>query len=1214
MMRAAIACTAILMVFGVAACGDEEAPATTPFIPTTDVGEADVDDGDVTGPDGVETDTADVTTDGTGSGDTDGPQEGCTVDDDCDGQVNLADCEAAVCQSGECVAVETDLCCSFTSDCIGLLEPGNCETIQCLEAQCELIAVDNCCKTDADCADQADGCCSEASCGADGFCDLTVKEFCCATSDDCDDGNPITTDQCVDACAQDGCLNLAGPCDLQAVFVSKDFDDGTLQLMSIYDDDPGDNVSVSAVKSTSVSPGWSLYFGDPECHTYYDGPMSDCSPSKKTADESQSVKLTVTTSQFTMDPDAGAFLGFWVNMSAEPELFIPSIGYWSPDYLRVVVDDGSQKYTIWKSTDEDALGGANTSNGEWVYQAADMSPFTNKAVEVSFEFIADDTGNYNINAGINDQELSWVGAYVDSIKIMAICQEGTCSVDSPTCPDDFDGCSSQSCTLFTQGSGGVCGYQSSTPGEDCQGCTQVGDCGNDACFNYACEAGVCSATKEPSCCAPSTSFPVVTVEPNVAYEGFESADSLVGWEVEDPYVDNVSWQVSGVYPYQGASSLYFGNGIDFTADPPNPSEASIWTPWFEVDSDPYRTPVLSFWLYMDTEYTGAVGEIDCGFGYDQLNIWVTTKDGQMIDVWDSCNATGNSTVYLYQQFGVDLSAYGGEEVRLGFTFNSGEGVPGMPGIGNGGEGIFLDDLSVTSICGESPCVTASDCNDDEPCTFDFCDLGECVNTQDNPLCCTDASDCDDGNNCTEETCDNGLCNSNYEEDTTNCCSTADWLGGWSENFENGLNGFTAESDSDNVSWHIDTEMANSGDASANFSDPFTGYYSDSSMGGSLSGRLISPPIEVPPYGKGASYAEFWFAMSTEWDMNDPADWAESAIDLDGDGSPDFKIDELQVMVMVNGLIGMADSHWASWYVTNTTFEQWMSSRVDLADYAGESVQLVFEFTADSSNNQYPGVYIDDISFGTTCLPVGAINCMYGGDCNSSDECSVSVCSDDFKCLEEPKATPECCEPYEVSALTLGFEGNGDGWTFDTECGPNEAAPGVNQDETANWHLAASGEMGMPPKVDDQSLYFGNGVDYGGATNAVACGNALSPAVTLEAGVPWNLDFWSYVDIEPDTSCGPYAFFADVFTIEAVDVATGDSELVYSKPANNADQGGSNDCSKYKKWYKPSVNLDDWAGKSVQFRFHFHTFDNLSNDGKGIAIDDMVFTKGCAEVP
>ena len=110
-------------------------------------------------------------------------------------------------------------------------KPGNCETIGCVANACEIIEIENCCKTDADCADQADGCCSEATCGADGFCDVTIKEFCCATSEDCDDGNPVTTDQCVDACAQDGCQNLAGPCDLQAVFVNKDFDDGTLQLL-----------------------------------------------------------------------------------------------------------------------------------------------------------------------------------------------------------------------------------------------------------------------------------------------------------------------------------------------------------------------------------------------------------------------------------------------------------------------------------------------------------------------------------------------------------------------------------------------------------------------------------------------------------------------------------------------------------------------------------------------------------------------------------------------------------------------------------------------------------------------------------------------------------------------------------------------------------------------------------------------------------------------
>ena len=113
MMRVAITCTAILMVFGVGACGEEEAPAPTPVLPVPDINEPDSSDGDVTDPDGANADTADASTDGGSGDDTDGPQEGCTVDDDCDGQVDLAKCEEAVCQEGECVAVEVDLCLSL---------------------------------------------------------------------------------------------------------------------------------------------------------------------------------------------------------------------------------------------------------------------------------------------------------------------------------------------------------------------------------------------------------------------------------------------------------------------------------------------------------------------------------------------------------------------------------------------------------------------------------------------------------------------------------------------------------------------------------------------------------------------------------------------------------------------------------------------------------------------------------------------------------------------------------------------------------------------------------------------------------------------------------------------------------------------------------------------------------------------------------------------
>ena len=71
------------------------------------------------------------------------------------------------------------------------------------------------------------------------------------------------------------------------------------------------------------------------------------------------------------------------------------------------------------------------------------------------------------------------------------------------------------------------------------------------------------------------------------------------------------------------------------------------------------------------------------------------------------------------------------------------------------------------------------------------------------------------------------------------------------------------------------------------------------------------------------------------------------------------------------------------------------------------------------------------------------------------------------------------------------------------------------------------------------LYFGNGLDYGGATNTASCGRALSEPITIEEGdtdVPWTLSYWIFMDIEPATDCdlGFGAPWLDVFTLEIVD--------------------------------------------------------------------------------
>ena len=1212
MKQVTIFTLALFAAFAFGACGGDEAPTQPPVvIPDVDEPDGDVDDGEVTPPDVSEDTTEDV--DVTGDADTVdvGP---CENDSDCDGVVEVTSCQSAVCgDDGICVAEDGPLCCTYTSDCIGLLEPGDCEQLNCIDGECQVQEVENCCKTNADCADLADGCCTTATCGDDGFCDVETSQNCCGKSEDCDDGNPVTTDVCVDACADDGCANQGPPCEENELFVNKGFDDGTLQLLKVADADGTDDVTVSAVKGSNVTPEWSAYFGDPACKTYYNGPMVDCVATDAFAGEGGEIDLELSTEAFGLNPEAGAALGFWVNMSGEPEVdFGPPIGKWAPDYLRVVVNDGADDYTVWKSTDSDALGAGNTTNGAWMFQVATLSPFTNKSITVTFQFVADDDANFNINLA---QE-PWKGAYVDGVVVKSVCEEVYCDEANPGCPDDFNGCSSQACSLYTQGSGGVCFYETSTPGADCQGCTQVADCGSDACFDYACDGGICQADLKVECCEPSSSFPWETAPGDVAYEGFEDPAAF-NWEISDPYDDNVSWQLSPVLPFQGAYALYFGDPLiqKYQANPPNPAVATAWTPYFDVDADEFKTPIVSFWLWMSTEFDPALTAADCSKSYDQLTLLVeATGAGDAMAVWDSCTGSdgaddgdnlSNTTLGKWIQVGVDLSAYGGESVRLGFNFDSGD-PPGM-GIGNYHDGVRIDDVTVTSVCGASPCASWSDCVDANSCTDDVCELGSCSNVQVNPLCCDVDNDCDDSNGCTIDTCANGSCGFVYDDNMPpSCCSEGAWLGSYTQDFEGGLGMFSTVDDTPPVAWHVSTSDAYSGVASANFSDPGTGTYANPG-GGASTGQLVSSPIQVPPYEAGKPYAQFMFAMSTEWDDISPDEF-----------DPLFVVDQLSVMVSVVGETAVSEGLWYSHYIANSTHGEWLKTRVDLDAYRGKLVQLIFKFESDGPKNAFAGPFIDDVSFGTSCLPSGAFECVYGGDCNASDECKVAFCSDTFKCEEAPKDTPECCEPYTVPDMTLTFEGADDGWTFDSECGPGELSAGTPLDEYAVWGLTdQDGAAGILPKQGDQVLYFGNGVDYGGGcvTNedtgevicpAAACGNATSPAITLGADNPWDLDAWVYLDIGKDNACnGGDAPWADVFRVEIIDDGTGESTDVLLKP-------GQDGCGNYNKWYKPeSVNLDAWAGKTIRVRFHFHTFDTFDNGGKGLAIDKVEFTQGCA---
>jgi hypothetical protein len=191
----------------------------------------------------------------------------------------------------------------------------------------------------------------------------------------------------------------------------------------------------------------------------------------------------------------------------------------------------------------------------------------------------------------------------------------------------------------------------------------------------------------------------------------------------------------------------------------------------------------------------------------------------------------------------------------------------------------------------------------------------------------------------------------------------------------------------------------------------------------------------------------------------------------------------------------------------------------------------------------------------------------------------------------------------VDDVSLTFDGEEpeSGWEF-VSCEPGFAVA----DDSVNWQIAtAANAGGIGPKSFPAFLYFGNGNDYGGSNNKGACGTATSPPITLEADTPWQLNFWAYFDIEKDPSCDPsVAPWADRLDIKLIDEESGSETKLLSK----SDLA----CNEYGNWFPHSFDMVEWAGKTFRIRIEFTTWDNVSNDGKGLALDSIELEKGCPE--
>ncbi|HIA02710.1 MAG TPA: hypothetical protein EYN66_12515 [Myxococcales bacterium] len=244
--------------------------------------------------------------------------------------------------------------------------------------------------------------------------------------------------------------------------------------------------------------------------------------------------------------------------------------------------------------------------------------------------------------------------------------------------DDGDPCSENLCVSGACQQNAVC-------------CTEDADCSDNdlLCTDESCLDGICSVefVDKIGCC-----------KKGLIFKNFPSG-SLQGFQLESDsnFADGVAWMgvISPALSTPGALHYGSANGTYATGQP---NSATIVSNAFKLPSTTITR--LSFWLYLDNEYSNGVGSKE----WDHLTIsaYRVDKPSDELVLWDS--AGGEPAWWLEEegkQVGpkwtqvenLDLTPFKGRTVRLRFAFDT------LDEDANDYMGVYLDDIKVITTCG-----------------------------------------------------------------------------------------------------------------------------------------------------------------------------------------------------------------------------------------------------------------------------------------------------------------------------------------------------------------------------------------------------------------------------------------------------------------------------------------------------------------------------------
>ena len=559
-----------------------------------------------------------------------------------------------------------------------------------------------CCKSDAECK-SADSC-MVGSCAA-GQC--VYSSTCCSADADCDDFNPCTKD----ACAAGKCVftgsNSPGCCTpnvLTAGFQSSDEGFASTPAVS------GLDWHFKAAPGGKSGPGI-LHFGSATADTY-----SIPSPNIKVTASSPSISLLA-------GKEATLSFQVWGNTSGNNIT------------LRVyTIIDGAE-------TNLTTIYGYSIQN-TWKTFTYDLTPLAGNSIQLYFE--AAIGGGYGTTSG--------AGFSLDDVTVTSTCQakkctasancatgpftclagtctDGQCTYSNGCCKDssecnDNNLCTTDACLnkycKFTATPGccigsGDCNDGNACTLDSCPGpgaqclfspiaacCLSSSQCDDkNTCTTDVCTTNVCKNTN--TCCSADKDCDdgekVCTIDICVNKVCTHKPTGAAGCCVPELFVNDfdsgslkditiangTGSSTQGWQLWSSASMTKTSPGVLYYGDPSAGNfnfGATKGTASLPIVNLPAATPShLEFWLYMDTE----------GGGYDDLSVQLSVDNGAPTSVW--LKSTSGYPVGSWAQISIKLDAYAGKDVKVSFYFDT------KDSIGNGGKGVFIDDLKILTNCG-----------------------------------------------------------------------------------------------------------------------------------------------------------------------------------------------------------------------------------------------------------------------------------------------------------------------------------------------------------------------------------------------------------------------------------------------------------------------------------------------------------------------------------